>query len=201
VIIREKGGGGYFLPSYSLFFQGQDTPAMVAVLQGKNKTTNYHIFDMTRGVLTSKLSKKSGNYMGKLRSNFKKTENCLYTNDSERQEVASIMFNRPGLIYQLKEGSQPRKLNIFLPAIDSDGCPQPVPGIEGKTQSEILRRVADGDDSFYHLETKEPVFENGNYRLNFHGRVTIPSVKNYQLTPVSNINDIVCQFGKVGNDR
>jgi hypothetical protein len=39
------------------------------------------------------------------------------------------------------------------------------------------------------------------YRLNFHGRVTIPSVKNYQLTPVSDIHDIVCQFGKVGDDR
>lgn len=31
------------------------------------------------------------------------------------------------------------------------------------------------------LERKEPVFENGNYRLNFHGRVTVPSVKNFQL--------------------
>jgi len=203
VIIREKGGGGLFLPSYSLFFQGQDSPAMVAVLQGGNRTTNYHLFDMTRGVLTSRLSKKSGNYMGKLRSNFKKTENCLYTNDAVRKEVASIMFQRPGLMDQLKEGSQPRKLNILLPQIDEDGCPIPIPGSEGgkNSRSQILSRVADGDDGFYHLETKEPVFENGNYRLNFHGRVTIPSVKNYQLTPVSDINDIVCQFGKVGDNR
>lgn len=51
------------------------------------------------------------------------------------------------------------------------------------------------------METKEPVFENGNYRLNFHGRVTIPSVKNFQLTPVDDIHDIVCQFGKVGENR
>jgi hypothetical protein len=27
------------------------------------------------------------------------------------------------------------------------------------------------------LKSKEPVFENGNYRLNFNGRVTMASVK------------------------
>ena len=201
VIIREKGRGGLFLPAYSLFFQGHDTPAMVAVLQGANRTTNYHIFDMTRGVLTGQLSKKSGNYMGKLRSNYKKTENCLYTNASSKMECASIMFSRPGLMDQIKEGSQPRKLNILLPQHDVDGCPIPVPGGGGGGKSQILNMAAGGDDNFYHLETKEPVFENGNYRLNFHGRVTIPSVKNYQLTPVSDINDIICQFGKVGDNR
>jgi hypothetical protein len=84
VVVREKSGNGMFLPSYSLYFQGSDQPAMIALLQGKNRTTNYHIFDMTRGILTKKLSKKSGNYLGKLRSNFSKTENILYTNDSRK---------------------------------------------------------------------------------------------------------------------
>ncbi|GMH66877.1 hypothetical protein TL16_g04528 [Triparma laevis f. inornata] len=205
VIIREKAGGGLFLPSYTLFFQGQDTPAIVAVLQGANRTTNYHMFDMTRGVLTSKLSKKSGNYMGKLRSNFKKTENCLYTNNSTKEEVASIVFERPNIMAQLKEGSQPRKLHILLPQHDKDGCPVPVMNDntydKRDVKSQILQQAADGDDQFHQLETKEPVFENGNYRLNFHGRVTIPSVKNYQLTTVDDIHEVICQFGKVGDHR
>ncbi|GMH66483.1 hypothetical protein TrST_g3016 [Triparma strigata] len=205
VIIREKGGGGLFLPSYTLFFQGQDTPAIVAVLQGANRTTNYHMFDMTRGVLTSKLSKKSGNYMGKLRSNFKKTENCLYTNNSTKEEVASIVFERPNIIAQLKEGSQPRKLHILLPQHDKNGCSVPVMNDstydKRDVKSQILQQAANGDDQFYQLETKEPVFENGNYRLNFHGRVTIPSVKNYQLTSVNDIHEVICQFGKVGEHR
>jgi hypothetical protein len=37
------------------------------------------------------------------------------------------------------------------------------------------------------------VFENGNYRLNFHGRVTVPSVKNFQLVDPKDVNDVVCQ--------
>ena len=139
-----------FLPQYTLFFQGQDTPAMVAVLQGANRTTNYHLFDMTRGVLTSKLSmtrgalttklsKKSGNYMGKLRSNMKKTESCLYTNSASKEEVASISFERPNIMAQLKEGSQPRKLHILLPEIDEDGCPIAVSSEATDIRSEILQ--------------------------------------------------------------
>ncbi|CAM9587543.1 unnamed protein product [Hapterophycus canaliculatus] len=31
------------------------------------------------------------------------------------------------------------------------------------------------------LQSREPTYTNGNYRLNFHGRVTVPSVKNFQL--------------------
>ena len=50
---------------------------------------------------------------------------------------------------------------------------------------------------FLQLGTKEPVFEKGNYRLNFHGRVKLPSVKNYQLTPSADIADVWTQFGKV----
>ena len=43
--------------------------------------------------------------------------------------------------------------------------------------------------------------QNGNYRLNFHGRVTVPSVKNFQLVDPRDVNDVICQFGKVDDDR
>jgi hypothetical protein len=45
------------------------------------------------------------------------------------------------------------------------------------------------------------VFEKGNYRLNFHGRVKLPSVKNYQLVPQGDISDVWTQFGKVTEDE
>ena len=50
------------------------------------------------------------------------------------------------------------------------------------------------------FESKDPVFENGNYRLNFKGRVSVPSVKNFQLVSPDDIDDIICQFGKIGED-
>lgn len=30
---------------------------------------------------------------------------------------------------------------------------------------------------YHQLRSKEPIFENGNYRLNFNGRVTMASIK------------------------
>lgn len=59
-----------------------------------------------------------------------------------------------------------------------------------------------GEKKQYHsLQSKDPVFEKGNYRLNFHGRVKLPSVKNYQLVPPDAIDDIWTQFGKVSDDE
>ena len=49
------------------------------------------------------------------------------------------------------------------------------------------------------LQTKEPVFERGQYRLNFHGRVTTPSVKNFQIVGDDH-KDIVGQFGRVDDN-
>ena len=45
---------------------------------------------------------------------------------------------------------------------------------------------------------KDPVFDGGQYRLNFGGRVTTPSVKNMQIVNAQRV--IVAQFGRVGQD-
>ena len=204
MIIRDRAGNGFLLPSYAFFFNKSESPSIVALKQGGNRTTNYHLFDMTRGVLTRHLSKKSGNYLGKLRSNYQQTETVLYTNNKEKIEAGAFRFDRPGLFDQLKDGSQPRKLHIILPQLDDEGkCKYVSTGgrNKGDIDSEIYNRFTSSPGDFHQLQTKEPVFENGNYRLNFHGRVTIPSVKNYQLTSPEDISNVVCQFGKVGDDR
>jgi hypothetical protein len=58
-------------------------------------------------MIGSKFSKKNGNYMGKLRAkNSSRTEYVLMNRNSEREEVAGIMFDRYGLFTQLKEVSE-----------------------------------------------------------------------------------------------
>ena len=73
--------------------------------------------------------------------------------------------------------------------------------------SSMIRILEDVEDAkrplprqYRIFQTKEPTFVNGNYRLNFHGRVTVPSVKNFQIVSEYDIDDVVCQFGKVDND-
>lgn len=55
--------------------------------------------------------------------------------------------------------------------------------------------------SYLQLTSKEPVYEKNSYRLNFHGRVKLPSVKNYQLIQPTDIDNVWTQFGKVTEDR
>lgn len=82
-----------------------------------------------------------------------------------------------------------------------------------KSQSLLSRlKTSDlGGSDLLMLQTKQPSLVDGVYRLNFHGRVTDASVKNFQLTQVTPADDLspqsrlfgsdaVVQFGKSGSD-
>uniref|UniRef100_A0A7S2V188 Tubby C-terminal domain-containing protein n=1 Tax=Fibrocapsa japonica TaxID=94617 RepID=A0A7S2V188_9STRA len=185
-----------------MYFQDRDQLVMVGKKQAQNRTPNYHIFDMTRAQFGNHLSKKNGNYLGKLRTNLRKTDTIIYTNDAEREEMGAIIFNKPGFVDQVKEGSQPRKLHVLLPQLDADGVPVPNKPNPRRPDTSLLERLRSAKTGkMFCLQTKDPVFEKGNYRLNFHGRVTVASVKNFQLCSPDDIDYVVCQFGKVDEDR
>jgi tubby-related protein 1 len=170
-----------------------------------NRTSNYHLFDLTRGQVGSKLTKKSGNYLGKLRAkNVNRTEYALVGQNSDKEEFGGILFDRLSFVTQLKEGSQPRKMSIVVPELAADYTPVPHRIYDEDTDgmSEMLKQADLTVIKRVHVfESNEPVFENGNYRLNFRGRVSVPSVKNFQLVSPHDIDDIICQFGKIGEDR
>lgn len=52
------------------------------------------------------------------------------------------------------------------------------------------------------LQNKEPVWneETRSYVLNFNGRVTRPSVKNFQLISDHDPDYVLIQFGRTGED-
>ncbi|KAG2768891.1 hypothetical protein PC129_g3756 [Phytophthora cactorum] len=192
-----------------------DELLLMAEKKMKNRTSNYHLFDMTRSVaVSSKLSKKSGNYIGKLRSNFSKKKNVLVGNFSRKTELGAMVFG------STFNSSEPRRLTVIFPPLSKRQ------EIEGLTVGDSLssfsmlidlhRSLTEADmavahsalppESLHIFENKDPVFENGFYRLNFNGRVSIPSVKNFQLVragPGEAPNPerpIYLQFGKV-NDK
>ena len=205
VIIRDRTGmtGGRLFPTYELINEVTKKTILLAKKMNLNRTSNYHFFDMTRGAAGSKLTKKSGNYLGKLRAkNGSRTEYVLLSKNSvSHDELAAVMFDRLSIFEQLKEGSQPRKMIVALPPLDTEDCPIPQPMVEGGNSMIGSLYSSKKDFKMHYLETKEPVFENGNFRLNFGGRVTIPSVKNYQLVYSHDVNEIICQFGKVGDEK
>ena len=200
-------------PEYQLVLDSTKQPVLLGRKQSMNTTSNYHVFDLTRGALSvrnQKYTKKSGNYLGKLRaSSMESLDYVLVTKAAGRQEVLAVSYERPSMMSQIVDGSQPRKLNVVIPHLDADSVPVPRVVTVGKgsisgsaTMAEYLTDpVAAQAEEFYSLVSKEPVFEKGNYRLNFYGRVSKPSVKNFQIVSVDDPDDIICQFGKVGEDK
>jgi tubby-related protein 1 len=207
-IVRDRTSmQGKLYPTYELILEEPRKTLIVAQKMSLNRTSNYHLFDMTRGQAGSKLSKKSGNYLGKLRAkNVNRTGYALVNSKSDREEIGGVLFERVTMIDQIKDGNQPRRMTVLIPPTDDDGLSIPVPlnslGVESLT--DLLQAIEENKrvipDHFCLMHTKDPVFENGNYRLNFHGRVSMPSVKNFQMVSDDDIEDIKCQFGKVDKD-
>lgn len=196
---------------------GEDKVVMVAIKQGGNRTSNYHIFDTGRvggwsnnkndqGMLGSpnhnieeiKLDKKAGNYIGKLRK--EKNDRCcysLYDNKEEKEQIGAFTYTLPSLSKQLTEGQPPRKMQIAIPSIDKDGVMEPRASYLKNRLIDSIRKQSQTAVNLF--TTKEPTYDNGTYRLNFSGRVTKASVKNMQI--VDSNGEIFAQFGKVGDNR
>lgn len=206
VIVRNRAGfQAKIFPNYELRLQSTNKLLMVAMKMNMNRTSNYHLFDMTRGTTGKTLTKKSGNYVGKLRAkNPNRTEYIVLNHSSEKQEVGGFMFDREDPSVDAKDGVRPRKLWVILPKLAGDGrtVPNSVPDNDSESSIiEILRASSSDREGTHIFQTKEPTFVNGNYRLDFHGRVSVASVKNFQLVGEEDLENVVCLFGKVDHDR
>ena len=209
LITRDRSGiTAKMYPTYELRLESTDTPMLLAKKMNLNRTSNYHLFDLTRGSASSKsmFTKNSGNFIGKLRArDMQRTEYVLLNAAAtEREEIAGFMFDRVDVMTSITEGSQPRKLLIVIPPLDARGVP--IPNRVAIGDEEIgsiinVLRYPGRTTGLHLLQTKEPTYINGNYRLNFRGRVKIPSVKNFQIVSVDNVDNILVQFGKIGDDR
>jgi tubby-related protein 1 len=151
------------------------------------------------------LSKKSGNYVGKLRSKtLQGNEYVLVNNAPVKGELAAFVYEQLDIMAQVREGPLPRRVVVTVPPIGDDGepIPQEAKGPKGalipmcipKTRDERARDMCI-------FQTKDPSYENGCYRLNFNGRVKVPSVKNFQLVSAADPEDVVFQFGKFDDEK
>lgn len=121
----------------------------------------------------------------------------------------------------------PRKMKVMVPDVDEDGervsfRPQVIvqrisaraparpaylprdPCTQAADESMLERyKFAQDDDEVQVLKNKPPKWNDqvGAYVLNFNGRVTRASVKNFQLyNPSKDPEAVLMQFGRVGKD-
>ena len=202
-------------PRYKFIFQSRDYPsynervALIAEKKTMYRSSIYHIYDFSRidGIFACssgfKLNKKAGNYIGKLkREKNERASYSLYDAKEDKEQHAAFVYYFPGLIRQWKDGQPPRKLTVALPMIGKDGRKEESrPHWIRNKILECIKKV-DGyncSQGLHVLKTKEPSYEAGQYRLNFSGRVTVPSVKNMQI--INDDNEVVAQFGRIGENK
>merc|ERR1719482_2230133 len=125
-IQRRKTGLGRLFPTYEIYLKDGDQFLLAARKRKKNKSSNYLI-----SLDKDDLARQSGNFFGKLRSNFIGTEFVLYdkgTNPEKlddaqkdssliqaRQELGTVLYKQNVL------GSRgPRKMKVMVPRVGED---------------------------------------------------------------------------------
>lgn len=208
IVIRDINGATSNTHStFNFIFQsttnGKDEIAIVASRQKGNLTSNFHFFDLSRTGTSSALSslelnKKSGNYIGKLRRlKNEGTSYSLYNSKEEKDQIGAFMYDMPSVLKQMRDGQPPRKLKVAIPHVDKKGHVEPLaPYLKNRMIESLKKQNSTGLRTFI---TKKPSHEEGQYRLNFGGRVSVPSVKNMQI--IDDNEEIAVQFGKVGEHR
>lgn len=208
-ISRDKKGmdrGMY--PTYFLHLDREDGKK-VFLLAGrkrkKSKTSNYLI-----SVDPTDLSRGGDSYIGKLRSNLMGTKFTVYDNGVNpqkassstleggtlRQELAAVCYETNVLGFK-----GPRKMTVIVPGMNmvhERVCIRP----RNEHETLLARWQNKNTETIIELQNKTPVWNDDtqSYVLNFHGRVTQASVKNFQIIHGNDPDYIVMQFGRVAED-
>lgn len=192
-------------PTYYLHLE-RDDGRKIFLLAGrkrkKSATSNYLI-----SIDPTDLARESETFVGKLRSNRLGTHFTVFDNGSNpkkgspadsstRRELAAIVYDTNVLGFK-----GPRKMTVVIPGMNMDH------------ERVELRPTNDNDgivnrwkrkqmENLVELHNKTPVWneDTQSYVLNFHGRVTQASVKNFQIVHDNDVDYIVMQFGRVAED-
>ncbi|CAH8641736.1 unnamed protein product [Schistosoma margrebowiei] len=219
-ITRDKRGvdRGIF-PSYYLHLEKEACKFfLLAARRRKRSTTSNYVISCD----ATNLSRDAISFAGKLRSNFLGTHFTVYgcelkSRDSESlnsgdkvndsgstttttkthnmQELAAIIYDTNVLGFK-----GPRRMTIILPRLSATCQHFSCPGNDTTWLIDSWRRK--DMQNVLQLQNKNPVWneETQSYVLNFHGRVTQASVKNFQIVHRSDDEYILMQFGRISED-
>uniref|UniRef100_A0A096MG05 TUB like protein 3 n=1 Tax=Poecilia formosa TaxID=48698 RepID=A0A096MG05_POEFO len=209
-ITRDKKGMDRGLyPTYFMHME-RDEERKAFLLAGrkrkKSKTSNYLI-----SVDATDLTRDGESFIGKLRNiNNTGTKFTVYDNginpgknlgmlleeSNTRQELAAICYDTNLLGFK-----GPRKMTVLLPGMNLNYERIPVRP-QNEQETLVSRWQSNVMENLIELHNKAPVWneDTQSYVLNFHGRVTQASVKNFQIVHDNDPDYIIMQFGRVAED-
>ncbi|XP_038048974.1 tubby-related protein 3-like [Patiria miniata] len=202
-----KGVDRSMYPTYFLHLETENGKKLflLAARRRKKSTTSNYLLSTD----ATDLSRDAESFVGKLRSNFMGTHFTVYDNGvspnkpgamadgtNTRQELAAVIYETNVLGFK-----GPRKMTIVIPGMTLDN--ERVAFRPRKVHDSILDRFKGKNmENLLELHNKTPVWNDDtqSYVLNFHGRVTQASVKNFQVVHSNDPEYIVMQFGRVTED-
>uniref|UniRef100_A0A8C3XKI5 Tubby-like protein n=1 Tax=Chelydra serpentina TaxID=8475 RepID=A0A8C3XKI5_CHESE len=207
-ITRDKKGmdRGLF-PTYYMHLEKDDnrkTFLLAGRKRKKSKTSNYLI-----SIDPTDLSREGESFIGKLRSNLMGTKFTVYDHGVSpvkaqglvekthtRQELAAICYETNVLGFK-----GPRKMSVIIPGMNMNHKRIPIRP-RNEHESLLSKWQNKNLENLIELHNKAPVWNDDtqSYVLNFHGRVTQASVKNFQIVHENDPDYIVMQFGRVAED-
>ncbi|XP_052889285.1 protein king tubby [Anopheles moucheti] len=195
-----KGMDRGLFPIYYLHLE-RDYGKKVFCLAGrkrkKSKTSNYII-----SCDPTDLSRQADGFVGKLRSNVFGTTFFVYDSGTKNDAVAPRL-DLAVVIYDtnILGFKGPRNMTVLLPGMTEDDQRVQICSVDSQ-QGLLDCWKSKNMDNVVELHNKTPIWndETQSYVLNFHGRVTQASVKNFQLVHDSDPEYIVMQFGRTADD-
>jgi len=199
-ILRDTSKMNKVFPKYYMYAERGSTFLLSGKKRKGNKSSNYCV-----SLSKEDISRNSDSFIGKLRSNFIGTEFQLYDNGEKSSKMKSgthLRNHLASIVYEtnLFGSKGPRKFTVVIPDANDENDQYQFPD----NGSSLITKFKNGD--WHHLKVLKNKFPVWNerlkaYVLNFNGRVTMASVKNFQLVEPNNPNRVYLQFGKVDEDR
>lgn len=113
-----------------------------------------------------------------------------------REELACVIYDPNILGFK-----GPRKMTVLLPGLTSSNDRIRVqPKSEKETLRERVKEHGNGEVLVLHNKSPQWNEETHSYVLNFNGRVTLASVKNFQIVHDQDLDYIILQFGRISED-
>ncbi|RLN93616.1 hypothetical protein BBJ28_00017392 [Nothophytophthora sp. Chile5] len=205
---------------YELYLQGQigtqeeDTFLLAARRQVRsNMTANYSIYTDKECSGAKRIGRMGSNFLGTcftLYDNGRdpqklaKIQDAVSSDDVVVQNVLQIHEELGCVTYEPNRTSVgPRKMLVVIPDVDEEGVFSEIVRPMSR-QDRLVTRLAPGElKDLLRFSNREPVFREdlGAYCLDFGGRVSMASVKNFQLISSEDPSmGNILQFGRVADD-
>ncbi|XP_068171903.1 tubby-related protein 1-like [Antennarius striatus] len=199
----QRGMDKSLYPLYYIHLDNEKKTFLLAGRKRKKSTTSNYLISID----ATDLSRGGENFVGKLRSNLMGTKFTVFDNALNPERALPDMSNArqelAGIIYETNVLGMkgPRRMTVIIPGMNKDNERVPLRP-RNECDGLLIRYQNRRMENLIELHNKTPVWneESASHVLNFNGRVTQASIKNFQIVHSKDLDYIVMQFGRIADD-